>query len=95
LEKRRRNVIVGSGGLQPVEIPQNRQSFLWKSLAKTSLILEMLGKMQGGAPLFRRLRLAARSNGILASQASSPPAETTIARASGNDHCEGTNGFRI
>jgi hypothetical protein len=74
-------------GLQPVEIPQNRQNFLWESLAKTSLTLEMLGKMQGGAPLFRHLRLAPRSNGILASQASCPPAETTIA--------EGTNGFRI
>jgi hypothetical protein len=41
-------------------------------LAKTSLTLEMLGKMQGGAPLFRRPRLATRSNGILASQASHP-----------------------
>jgi len=63
---------LGFGGLQPVEIPQNRQGFLWRSLAKTSPTLEMLGEMQGGAPLFRHLRLAARSNGILASQASCP-----------------------
>jgi hypothetical protein len=32
------------GGLQPVEIPQNRQSFLWKSLQKTSGDLEKLGE---------------------------------------------------
>jgi hypothetical protein len=43
------------GGLQPVEIPQNRQSFLWKSLQKTSGDLEKLGERFGGAPLFRRL----------------------------------------
>jgi hypothetical protein len=28
--------------LQPLEIPQNRQSFLWKCLEKNSLVLEKL-----------------------------------------------------
>jgi hypothetical protein len=46
---------MGFGGLQPVEIPQNRQSFLWKSLQKTSGDLEKLGEKAEGAPLFRRL----------------------------------------
>jgi len=32
------------GGLQPVEIPQNRHSFLWKSLQKTSGDLEKLAE---------------------------------------------------
>src|ERR1700691_3118251 len=50
-----RNIIYGFGGLQPVEIPQNRQSFLWKSLQKTSGDLEKLGEKAEGAPLFRRL----------------------------------------
>jgi hypothetical protein len=30
--------------LQPVEIPQNRQRFLWKYLEKKGLDLEILGK---------------------------------------------------
>ena len=42
-------------GLQPLEIPQNRQSFLWKSLEKTSRDLESLEKRLSGAPRFRRL----------------------------------------
>jgi hypothetical protein len=40
---------------QPLEIPQNRQSFLWKCLEKTSGDLEKLGKKLGGSPLFRHL----------------------------------------
>jgi hypothetical protein len=35
------------GGLQPVETPQNRQSFLWKSLQKTSGDLEKLAEKAG------------------------------------------------
>ena len=35
------------GGLQPVEIPQNRQSFHWKSLQKTSGDLEKLAEKAG------------------------------------------------
>jgi hypothetical protein len=42
--------------LQAFEIPQNRQSFLWKSLQKKSLNLEKFGKVQGGPPLFRHIR---------------------------------------
>jgi hypothetical protein len=47
---------LGFGGLQPLEIAQNRQSFVWKTLEKNTLDLEKLGEMQGGPPLFRRLR---------------------------------------
>ena len=46
----------GLGALQPIEIPQNRQSFVWKSLEKNDRDLEKLGEMQGGPPLFRHLR---------------------------------------
>jgi hypothetical protein len=35
---------LGLGGLQPVEIPQNGQSFLWKSLQKKGRYLEKLGE---------------------------------------------------
>src|SRR5277367_1662599 len=41
--------------LQPLEIPQNRQSFLWKSLDENSLDLEKLARKLGGPSLFRRL----------------------------------------
>jgi hypothetical protein len=47
---------LGFGGLQPLEIPQNRQSFVWKSLEQNTPDLEKLGEMQGGPPLFRHLR---------------------------------------
>ena len=33
--------------LQPLEIPQNRQSFVWKSLDKNTLDLEKVGEKQG------------------------------------------------
>ena len=39
--------------LQTLEIPQNRQSFLWKCLEKTSANLEKFGNKLGGPPLFR------------------------------------------
>src|SRR5271168_3948853 len=39
-----RNIKAGLEGLQPLEIPQNHQSFLWKSLDKNSLDLESLEK---------------------------------------------------
>jgi hypothetical protein len=48
-----RKIKGGFEGLQPLEIPQNRQSFLWKSLDKNMLDLEKLGKMQSTPPLFR------------------------------------------
>jgi hypothetical protein len=51
-----RNNTLGFGGLQHVEIPQNRQSFVWKSLEQNTLDLEKLGETQGGPPLFRHLR---------------------------------------
>ena len=51
-----RNIKAGLEGLQPLEIPQNHQSFLWKSLDKNSLDLEKLGKMQSLPPLFRHIR---------------------------------------
>jgi hypothetical protein len=35
--------------LQPIEIPQNGQRILWKSLDKNSLVLEKLAKKLGGA----------------------------------------------
>jgi hypothetical protein len=47
-----RNIKAGLGGLQPPEIPENHQSFLWKSLAKTSLDLEKLGKIQADRHYF-------------------------------------------
>ncbi len=50
-----RNITWGFGGLQLLEIPQNRQSFVWKSLEKNTPDLEKLGEMQGGPPLFRHL----------------------------------------
>jgi hypothetical protein len=34
--------------LQPLEIPQNRQRIVWKSLDKTSGNLEKLGEKLGG-----------------------------------------------
>jgi hypothetical protein len=40
---------LGLEGLQPIEIPQNGQSFLWKSLEKNSLVLEKLAKKLGGS----------------------------------------------
>src|ERR1700689_905211 len=46
---------LGFGGLQAVEIPQNHQSFVWKSLEQNTLDLEKFGKMQGAPPLFRHL----------------------------------------
>ena len=39
---------LGLEGLQPIEIPQNGQSFLWKSLEKNSRDLEKLGEKLGG-----------------------------------------------
>jgi hypothetical protein len=39
-----RNIKGGFLGLQPIEIPKNRQSFLWKSLEQNTLDLEKLGK---------------------------------------------------
>src|ERR1700722_7451288 len=44
LEKRK----MGLGVLQVIEIPQNRQRNLWKSLEKKGLDLEKLGKKLGG-----------------------------------------------
>jgi hypothetical protein len=44
---------LGFGGLQPLEIAQNRQNFVWKSLEQNTLDLEKLGEIQGGPPLFR------------------------------------------
>jgi hypothetical protein len=38
---------LGLEGLQPIEIPQNGQSFLWKSLEKNSRVLEKLAKKLG------------------------------------------------
>src|SRR5271167_1043864 len=39
---------LGLEALQPIEIPQNGQSFLWKSLEKNSRDLEKLGEKLGG-----------------------------------------------
>jgi hypothetical protein len=41
--------------LQPIEIPQNDQSFVWKSLDKNRLDLEKLAEKLWRPPLFRRL----------------------------------------
>src|SRR5271168_3622499 len=46
---------LGFLGLQPLEIPQNGQSFVWKSLDGNSLDLERLAERLGRPPLFRRL----------------------------------------
>ena len=46
----------GLEALQPLEIPQNRQSFLWKSLEKTDGDLEKLGEKAWTPPLFYRFR---------------------------------------
>jgi hypothetical protein len=51
--------------LVTLEIPQNRQSFLWKYLAKRGLDLEILGKKLGG-PLFRRLGESPRNGAATA-----------------------------
>jgi hypothetical protein len=40
--------------LQPLEISQNRQSFLWKSLEETSGNSEKLGKKLGGGGSYPR-----------------------------------------
>ncbi|MFZ0204739.1 MAG: hypothetical protein WAL59_01195, partial [Roseiarcus sp.] len=42
-------------GLQPIEIPQNGQRFVWKSLDENSLDLEKLAEKLGRLPLFGRL----------------------------------------
>ena len=47
-----RNIKGGFLGLQPIEIPQNRQNFLWKSLEQNTLDLEKLGKMQADRHYF-------------------------------------------
>jgi hypothetical protein len=47
-----RNIKGGFLGLQPLEIPQNRQSFLWKSLERNTLDLEKLGKTQADRHYF-------------------------------------------
>jgi hypothetical protein len=39
---------LGLEALQPIEIPQNGQSFLWKSLEQNSRDLEKLGEKLGG-----------------------------------------------
>src|SRR5271156_4928348 len=41
----------GLGGLQPLEIPQNGQRFVWKSLDENSLDLEKLVETLGRPPL--------------------------------------------
>ena len=40
--------LLGLEALQLIEIPQNHQSFLWKSLERNTLFLEKLGKKLGG-----------------------------------------------
>jgi hypothetical protein len=40
---------------QPLEIPQDRQNFLWKCLEKTSRFGKAWKKRLAGSPLFRRL----------------------------------------
>src|SRR5271169_6181352 len=55
---RRKNLetdTLGLEALQLIEIPQNHQSFLWKSLEGNTLFLERLGKKLGAPPRFRRL----------------------------------------
>jgi hypothetical protein len=52
---------LGFWGLQPLEIPQNGQRNLWKSLDRNTLVLEKLGKPQGGPPLFRHVRSSPRA----------------------------------
>ena len=66
-----RNITWGFGGLQPLEIPQHRQSFVWKSLDENTLDLEKLGEMQGGSPLFSRI---CSSIGAVASVSNGSPA---------------------
>src|SRR5271168_1880238 len=39
---------LGLGALQPIEIPQNRQNFLWKCLERNMRDLEKLAKKLGG-----------------------------------------------
>src|ERR1700733_13383720 len=61
---RRKNLetdLIGLQPLQPVEIPQNGQSFLWKSLDKNSRDLEKLGEKAWRPPLFRHLPPSPRS----------------------------------
>src|SRR5271168_3581848 len=55
----------GLGGLQPLEIPQNGQRFVWKSLDKNSQDLEKLAEMRGRPPSFRRLCSAAATKALL------------------------------
>ena len=69
-----RNITWGFGGLQLLEIPQNRQSFVWKSLGENTLDLEKLGEMQGRSPLFSHISRGAApvSNGSSASWRKGP-----------------------
>ena len=46
---------LGFEPLQPLEIPQNRQRFIWKSLEQNSRYLEKLAEKLGSPPLFRHL----------------------------------------
>src|SRR5271163_3269868 len=41
--------LLGLEALQPLEIPQNRQRIVWKSLERNSSDLEMLGKKLGAS----------------------------------------------
>src|SRR5271168_3057678 len=52
---------LGFLGLQPLEIPQNGQRNLRKSLDRNTLVLEKLGELQGGPPLFRHVPSSPRA----------------------------------
>jgi hypothetical protein len=41
--------------LQPLEISQNRQRYIWKSLEQNGSVLEKLAEKLGRPPLFRHL----------------------------------------
>jgi hypothetical protein len=45
-----RRTLLDLEALQPIEIPQNRQSFLWKGLEKNKRDLERLAQKLGGPP---------------------------------------------
>jgi hypothetical protein len=72
-----RNITWGFGGLQLLEISQNRQRFVWKSLDENTLVLEKFGEKQGRSPLFRHIcsslgAVASVSNGSSASRRKRP-----------------------
>jgi hypothetical protein len=78
---RRKNLetdTLGLEALQLIEIPQNHQSFLWKSLEGNTLFLERLGKKLGGRLDSARLHYCDPAHGFEPDLRSEFTSETRI-----------------